>query len=154
MPSTQVGLAGCVEWVPDEVRECAGGVGGRSGPAPFAFSCVCDNGADSCDPEGDRCDWVSILSGCAPRWGLAVTVDELVLRGCGRTLCFLNDRWCDGPTIKAGLSELKGSKKKPAFVVVRGGSVSVEVGIVPESGLHHCATTTTSLIKLTMGRDC
>lgn len=77
------GLAGCTEWLLEELRECAGGVGGRSGP-PLRRDR--EGGLESWELEGDQDDVESAgRSGGASV--LVYATDDLLALGCGRFLC-------------------------------------------------------------------
>lgn len=85
------GLGWRPEWLPEEVRDCVGGVGGRSGPVPILFGwCLRVRGLEGSEPE---------LAG----WEVSTTRSYFLGRrrglswtrsGCGRgkTLCLLNCR--------------------------------------------------------------
>jgi hypothetical protein len=81
------GVEGSAGWLAEEVRECAGGVGGGSGPRPDRLA---------------RSRRLGLGAGDAPFWDKDASLPCPYLhepercsssfRGCGRTLCFLNMR--------------------------------------------------------------
>lgn len=91
------GLDRRTEWLPEEVRECAGGVGGIAGPLRI------------------RLDWCLNVGEMAGReaclWDAEVSMARLYLRGvegelavwsrvgCGRVLCFLKSLWLGEPSV-------------------------------------------------------
>jgi hypothetical protein len=115
-----VGLEGMAEWLLEEARECAGGVGGGSGPAPIrprrcfnslvglgdaesgSLGIVAASRARASSDLGSgssRLSWSYVL-----RW----------LRGRGRILCFLNWR-------RPGSSVTSGPKPCCSAAAISGG---------------------------------
>lgn len=83
-----------MEWLDDELREWAGGVGGGSGPPPILLDWCLSVGLDGCKPElfnkeasTSKAYFVGRERDTSP-----LQLPILSFRGCGRFLCFLNSR--------------------------------------------------------------